>query len=191
MATPPDIADVEVEERAQLTVFLSKEAYIYKIPPASTIGHRADTWNVDSWLQVESFLKVQKERDRHRLADTGIPSSTETRVAQEVSCAVVTCGNDCKIRLCAEGTGELFAECPVPKDQPLTTVHWPAPPLLHIPSELYDKYLCVWVYALFTQTYSWWSLAGQHFIWHSNSVKQCLARLAPGCLALRFRFKPP
>ncbi|KAK9841047.1 hypothetical protein WJX81_007611 [Elliptochloris bilobata] len=74
----------------ELTVFSCKDAYVYKIPPPSTIGHRADTWNVDAWLQ-------------------------------EVRCAVVTCGDDCIIRLTAEGTGELFAECPVPKDQPLTT----------------------------------------------------------------------
>ena len=35
---------------------------------------------------------------------------------------MVTRGDDCVVRLTAEGTGELFAECPVPKDQPLTTV---------------------------------------------------------------------
>ena len=35
---------------------------------------------------------------------------------------MVTCGDDCVVRLTAEGTGELFAECPVPKDQPLSTV---------------------------------------------------------------------
>lgn len=60
MSPPADMADVEVEERAELTVFLSKEAYIYKIPPASTIGHRADTWNVDSWMQVLIYRRSRK-----------------------------------------------------------------------------------------------------------------------------------
>lgn len=40
---------------------------------------------------------------------------------------MVTRGDECVVRLTAEGTGELFAECPVPKDQPLTTVRTPAP----------------------------------------------------------------
>ena len=44
---------------------------------------------------------------------------------KEVRCAVVTRGDECVVRLTAEGTGELFAECPVPKDQPLTTVSTP------------------------------------------------------------------
>ena len=35
---------------------------------------------------------------------------------------MVTCGDDCTVRLTVEGTGELFAECPVPKEQPLSTV---------------------------------------------------------------------
>ena len=50
---------------------------------------------------------------------------------KEVRCAVVTCGDDCTVRLTAEGTGELFAECPVPRDQPLTTVRTVALPYPH------------------------------------------------------------
>jgi hypothetical protein len=42
--------------------------------------------------------------------------------AQEVAIAVVTCEEACWVRLLDKGTGELFAECPVPKDQPLVTV---------------------------------------------------------------------
>ena len=38
--------------RAELTVFHAKESYVYQIPPAQTAGHRAETWNVDNWLQV-------------------------------------------------------------------------------------------------------------------------------------------
>jgi hypothetical protein len=35
---------------------------------------------------------------------------------------VVTRGDDCTVRLAVEGTGDLFAECPVPKEQPMSTV---------------------------------------------------------------------
>lgn len=37
---------------AELTTFQCREAYVYKIPPASTIGHRAELWDVDHWLQA-------------------------------------------------------------------------------------------------------------------------------------------
>jgi len=43
-------------ERAELVVFTSREAYVYRIPPASTTGHRADTWGVDDWLQARAHL---------------------------------------------------------------------------------------------------------------------------------------
>jgi hypothetical protein len=43
-------------ERAELVVFTSREAYVYRIPPASTTGHRADTWGVDDWLQAQAHL---------------------------------------------------------------------------------------------------------------------------------------
>ena len=42
----------EEDARAELTVFQTKESYVYQIPPAATAGHRAETWNVDDWLQV-------------------------------------------------------------------------------------------------------------------------------------------
>ena len=42
--------------------------------------------------------------------------------SQEVAIAVVTCEEACWVRLLDKGTGELFAECPVPTDQPLVTV---------------------------------------------------------------------
>ncbi|KAK9788599.1 hypothetical protein WJX73_010633 [Symbiochloris irregularis] len=79
------------EERVELTVFTTKESYVYQIPPAGTTGHRAETWNVDSWLQA-------------------------------VAVHVVTCGEDCYIRLLDMKTGDLFAECPVPSNVPLITV---------------------------------------------------------------------
>ena len=53
-----DDADAE-PERTELTVFSSKEVYVYQIPPASTIGHRADAWGVDAWLQVGMTISIQ------------------------------------------------------------------------------------------------------------------------------------
>lgn len=41
---------------------------------------------------------------------------------QEVSAAVVACGDECWVRLFDKATGELFAECPVPQDKPIITV---------------------------------------------------------------------
>ena len=49
----PSYAD-EDAPHAELTTFQCREAYVYKIPPASTIGHRAELWDVDHWLQVEA-----------------------------------------------------------------------------------------------------------------------------------------
>ncbi len=46
------MTDNESELRAEVVTFRCKEAYLYSVPPASTIGHRAETWNVDKWLQV-------------------------------------------------------------------------------------------------------------------------------------------
>ena len=43
---------------AELTTFQCREAYVYKIPPASTIGHRAELWDVDHWLQACAVLHI-------------------------------------------------------------------------------------------------------------------------------------
>ena len=42
----------DAEYRAELTTFRCKECYVYRPPPASSIGHRAEFWDVDHWLQV-------------------------------------------------------------------------------------------------------------------------------------------
>lgn len=83
--------DVDEEEHAELTTFQCREAYVYRIPPASTIGHRAELWRVDNW-------------------------DAEVRVT------VVSCQEACWVRLLDKESGELFAECPIPKSQPLVTV---------------------------------------------------------------------
>jgi hypothetical protein len=38
---------------------------------------------------------------------------------------VVTCGDDCWVRLFEKASGELFAECPLPLDKPLISVRPP------------------------------------------------------------------
>lgn len=40
------------EEYAELTTFQCRDAYVYRIPPASTNGHRAELWRVDDWDAV-------------------------------------------------------------------------------------------------------------------------------------------
>ncbi|BDA46847.1 Adaptin ear-binding coat-associated protein 2 [Coccomyxa sp. Obi] len=60
------------------------------IPPASTVGHRAELWDVENPLQ-------------------------------EVTSSVVTCGDDCWVRLHDVVSGDLFAECPIMKGKPLTS----------------------------------------------------------------------
>lgn len=51
---PPTTAAAaeEEEEHAELTTFQCRDAYVYRIPPASTIGHRAELWRVDDWDAV-------------------------------------------------------------------------------------------------------------------------------------------
>lgn len=44
----------------EVTAFSASEAYVYSIPPATTVGHRAETWNVNNWLQ-EVKVKVTTE----------------------------------------------------------------------------------------------------------------------------------
>lgn len=44
--------EADAEVRAELTTFQCKECYVYRPPPASSIGHRAELWDVDHWLQV-------------------------------------------------------------------------------------------------------------------------------------------
>ncbi|KAL0055203.1 hypothetical protein WJX82_008776 [Trebouxia sp. C0006] len=56
-----DAADREY--RAELTTFQCKECYVYRPPPASSIGHRAEFWDVDHWLQEVSLRIVTSDED--------------------------------------------------------------------------------------------------------------------------------
>eukprot|EP01026_Neomeris_dumetosa_P032129 TRINITY_DN2546_c0_g1_i13.p1 TRINITY_DN2546_c0_g1~~TRINITY_DN2546_c0_g1_i13.p1 ORF type:complete len:248 (-),score=40.79 TRINITY_DN2546_c0_g1_i13:159-902(-) len=71
----------------ELTTFQEQECYVYQIPPASSLGHRAELWDVNNWIR-------------------------------EVSCQIVTQGEDCFIRLFDKETSQLFAECPIDPNVP-------------------------------------------------------------------------
>ncbi len=40
------------DPRPELVTFSCKEAYVYKAAPATTVGHRAELWDVDNPMQV-------------------------------------------------------------------------------------------------------------------------------------------
>jgi hypothetical protein len=49
----------------EVQLFKWSSVYVYRIPPASTIGHRAEMWNVDSWFQVSGrFLTRATQPER-------------------------------------------------------------------------------------------------------------------------------
>lgn len=37
------------EELPELPLFSAAEAYVYKVPAATTSGHRAEMWDVNNW----------------------------------------------------------------------------------------------------------------------------------------------
>lgn len=44
---------MEKSSEIEMVLYFCKECYIYtSIPPASTIGHRADAWGVNNWDKV-------------------------------------------------------------------------------------------------------------------------------------------
>lgn len=78
---------MQEEPRAELTTFSCRESVVYMIPPASTVGHRAELWNVDNPLQVnarpvELMWHLAKEGSLHPLGlDTNIDRSQKKLVA--------------------------------------------------------------------------------------------------------------
>lgn len=66
------VMEAEAELRAELTVFQCKECYVYRPPPASSIGHRAELWDVDHWLQVSAtFVSLSFFNILAGIADRG------------------------------------------------------------------------------------------------------------------------
>lgn len=53
--------DDKDEVRPELLTFTCKEAYVYKAPPASTVGHRAEVWDVDNPMQVRRGFFTSKK----------------------------------------------------------------------------------------------------------------------------------
>lgn len=43
---------MEEVPRVELVTFSCRECVVYMIPPASTVGHRAELWDVENPLQV-------------------------------------------------------------------------------------------------------------------------------------------
>ena len=46
------LPSMEEVDRVELVTFSCRECVVYMIPPASTVGHRAELWDVENPLQV-------------------------------------------------------------------------------------------------------------------------------------------
>lgn len=53
-ATPPDGGasgsgdGIDATQLPEMPLFSCKEAYVYRVPPATTVGHRAELWDVNN-----------------------------------------------------------------------------------------------------------------------------------------------
>lgn len=56
-------AHVEPPSLPELPLFSCKEAYVYRVPPATTAGHRAEMWDVNKWLATVALRVVQADDD--------------------------------------------------------------------------------------------------------------------------------
>lgn len=77
----------------EVSAFVAPDAYVYRIPPATTVGHRAETWNVNSWIQeVRVRVACKDEEAAIRLEDPGsggpwgLLRSTQARVGNGAWC---------------------------------------------------------------------------------------------------------
>ena len=98
-----DAADREY--RAELTTFQCKECYVYRPPPASSIGHRAEFWDVGHWLQVKIACCPDLPSNLY-LPET-LSDQPLCQLEQEVSLRIVTSDEDCTIRTYDIKTGVL------------------------------------------------------------------------------------
>ncbi|KAI7835318.1 hypothetical protein COHA_004710 [Chlorella ohadii] len=63
-------AEPDVAALPDMVLFRCKEAYVYRVPPATTVGHRAELWDVNKWLATVSLRVVQADDDAYvRLLD--------------------------------------------------------------------------------------------------------------------------
>ncbi|PRW58154.1 Adaptin ear-binding coat-associated 2 [Chlorella sorokiniana] len=56
-------AEAEGAALPEMVLFRCKEAYVYRVPPATTVGHRAELWDVNKWLATVSLRVVQADDD--------------------------------------------------------------------------------------------------------------------------------
>lgn len=95
----------------ELVTFSCRECVVYMIPPASTVGHRAELWDVENPLEVAG---QKHHADSTTCVDSvsGLhywplqPAHNANWLFQEVTSSVVTCGDDCWIRLHAVVSGD-------------------------------------------------------------------------------------
>lgn len=62
-AASPAGAAAEPASLPDLPLFSCKEAYVYRVPPATTAGHRAELWDVNRWLATVALRVVQADDD--------------------------------------------------------------------------------------------------------------------------------
>ena len=99
-----------------------KDAYVYRVPPASTVGHRAELWNVNEWLQeVAVRVASRDEACAVRLLDdkTGAPpvlppGAVRGRPAgvHELPLGSATSCSRCGVSGCAQASSLPSAQCP-------------------------------------------------------------------------------
>lgn len=79
-APPLDSGSSDGDALPELPLFGCREAYVYRVPPATTVGHRAEMWDVNNWLATVSLRVVQADDDCYvRLLDDktgGVPVSS-------------------------------------------------------------------------------------------------------------------
>ncbi|KAL6755353.1 hypothetical protein V8C86DRAFT_230378 [Haematococcus lacustris] len=62
----------EAEEALSIPRLRVKEVYLYRLPPATSYGHRAELWNVEQWFKAVSLVLVEERHDMYvRLEDGG------------------------------------------------------------------------------------------------------------------------
>lgn len=95
---------------------------VMQIPPATTVGHRAELWNVRQ-RELKCDRQWKMERSMARLCPPSPPLSLSqvNKWFAEVGVRVVAADEHCTVRLEDLQSRELFAECPILPDRPLTT----------------------------------------------------------------------
>ena len=107
----------------ELPLFSCREAYVYKVPPASTAGHRAELWDVNKWVQEvavrvvaqgdECFVRLEEQETGAEGGGGDASAGSGRGERRAAACA--------HLGRPQPPPGELFAEAPIPADKPLVT----------------------------------------------------------------------